>query len=229
LDRIRLGVLGGTFDPIHLGHLHIAYRSERLFGLSRIHFVVASSPPHKPKSDLTSFHHRYAMVTLATCGFPSFVPSLAELEPPPSPYSIHTLVKLARGIAGKRPLLYFIAGEDSLQDIANWRDSEELLRSYNFVFVARPGVKSISVSSLLPEKAAGLVRDLRGLAARESRRRIEAEQKESGNRIFIIDVEALNISSTEIRKKAATGKRINHLVPAAVHEYVQKLHIYGRR
>ena len=224
---MRIGVLGGTFDPIHLGHLHIAYRAERLFGLSHVYFVVAGAPPHKAVEQVIPFNHRYAMVALATAGFPSFVPSVTELEPPASSFSIHTLGKLARSRLGPRPRIYFIAGEDSLQDVANWRASAKLLSSYNFVFVARPGVRTLPVESLLPKKAVTRLCDLRSVKPGELRRRIEQEQESNGNRVYVVDVGALDISSTSIRERAVSRKRISHLVPAPIDEYIQKLHIYG--
>lgn|SRR5262245_50468189 len=224
---MRIGVLGGTFDPIHLGHLHIAYSAERLFGLSNIYFVVAAAPPHKAVEQVIPFNHRYAMVTLATAGFPSFLPAMTELEPPASSFSIHTLGKLARPRGGPRPRLYFIAGEDSLQDVANWQASARLLDSYNFVFVTRPGVRTIPGGSLLPQKTVARLCDLRGVRPRELRRSIEKKQESTGNRVYLVDVGALDVSSTQIRERAKSGKRISHLVPAPVHEYIQKLHIYG--
>jgi len=226
---MRIGVLGGTFDPIHLGHLHIAYRAERLFGLSHVYFVVAAAPPHKAVEGVTPLNHRYAMVALATAGFPSFIPSLAELEPPASPFSVHTLRKLAHPRGGKRALVYFIAGEDSLRDVGNWRNSTELLSSYSFIFVARPGVRPAPAESLLPRKVVPRLRDLRRVKARALRREIEKDQESRGNRIFIVDVGALDISSTRIRELASSGKKISDLVPPPVHEYIQKLHIYGGR
>ncbi len=167
------------------------------------------------------------MVALATAGFPSFLPSMTELEPPASSFSIHTLGKLARPRRGPRPRLYFIAGEDSLQDVANWRASRELLISYNFVFVTRPGVRTIPAESLLPKRTVARLCDLRGVKPRELRRKIEKEQESKENRVYLIDVGALDISSTQIRERAVSGKRISHLVPAPIHEYIQKLHIYG--
>jgi nicotinate-nucleotide adenylyltransferase len=167
------------------------------------------------------------MVALATAGFPSFLPSMTELEPPASSFSIHTLAKLARVHRGARPRLYFIAGEDSLQDVANWRASGDLLRSYNFVFVTRPGVRTIPPESLVPQKVIARLCDLSGVKPREMRRKIEKEHESNRNRVYIIDVGALDISSTRIRERAVSGKRISHLVPAPIHEYIQKLHIYG--
>ncbi len=159
----------------------------------------------------------------------NFVPSLIELEPPESPFTIHTLGKLARCYGRSARDLYFIAGEDSLLDVSNWRQSEKLLTSYNFIFASRPGVKHVDALSVLPPEAASRLRDLRGLAPRELRRRVKLEEQTSENRIFMIDVAALDISATRIRTLASAGKRIDRLVPPSVHEYIQKQSIYGER
>jgi nicotinate-nucleotide adenylyltransferase len=224
---MKVGVLGGTFDPIHLGHLHLARHTQRLFELSQVYFVVACTPPHKCTKTIIPFSHRFAMVSLATAGQRSFVPSLIELEPPESPFTIHTLGKLARCDGRRARDLYFIAGEDSLLDVSNWRQSEKLLTSYNFVFASRPAVEHADALAVLPPGAVSHLRDLRGLAPREVRRRIKLEEQTSENRIFMIDVAALDISATRIRALASAGKRIDRLVPPSVHEYIKKQSIYG--
>lgn len=227
---MRVGVLGGTFDPVHLGHLHVADRTRRLFGFSEVHFVVASSAPHKPKHALIPFNHRYAMVTLATAGHGQFLPSMIELESPASPFSIDTLGKLARRAPGRE--LYFIAGGDSLLDVVNWRRSEELLGSYNFVFVTRPGSGSlaeIDPAGALPAGARARLLDLRGLSRGSLRSRIRPGRRRRGPLVYLLDVAALDVSSSQVRKLAAAGKRISHLVPPPVREYIQKLEVYGER
>lgn len=229
MGETRLGVLGGTFNPIHLGHLHIAERAQRVFDLDRIYFVVATTPPHKPLQNLIPFTHRYAMVSLATAGSPSFLPSLVELESPASPFSVHTMKKLASRNPGVDTRLYFIAGGDSLVDVFTWRESERLLTSYNFIFVTRPGVDPVELASVLPARAISRVRNLVELGPRQLRRRIQAEEASGESRIFIVDLGALDISASQIRKLASRGKQIRHLIPAAVHEYLQKTHLYGER
>ncbi len=168
MTAIRLGVLGGSFNPIHLGHLHIARRTRGLFGLSRVLFVVACTPPHKQPHDLISFNHRYAMVSLATSGCEYFHPSPVELESPVSPYSIDTLAKLARrfGIAGHA--LHFIAGGDSLLEVAGWHRGAELLLTYTFVFAMRPGFLVPDIEGILPARCAWAPRGLQrmGLSPR---------------------------------------------------------------
>ncbi|MGI0015978.1 MAG: nicotinate-nucleotide adenylyltransferase [Nitrososphaera sp.] len=224
---MKLGVLGGTFDPIHLGHLQLAHRTQKHFALAQVHFVVTAVPPHKSAEELIPFNHRYAMVSLATSGATVFVPSLIELDPPASPYSIHTLRKQASRYRKGQANIYFIAGGDSLLEVGGWRESGELLSSYNFVFVVRPGFDVSNAGAILPRGAIARVRDFRGLGPRQLRRNIQTEEKTFEKRIFIIDVGALDISSTQIRSLVAAGTRIHHLVPPPVYEYIQKLRLYG--
>jgi nicotinate-nucleotide adenylyltransferase len=222
----RIGVLGGTFNPVHEGHLHIAREVQRMFSLAHVHFVVATVPPHKGPEDLVPFMHRYAMVSLATAGIPGFAPSVVELEPQASPFSIDTMKKLARR-AGNKSTLYFIAGGDSLAEVKSWRNSEKLLTSHNFIFVLRPGTRPAGPEDVLPKKAAARVVDLTGLN-RVHVQRIISQQK-GVSRIYIVNVGAPDISATHIRKLAASGKPFHRKVPGPVHEYIQKLHLYGGR
>jgi len=225
----RIGVLGGTFNPIHQGHLHIARRTMSLFDLNQIHFVVATIPPHKNAANLVPLAHRYAMVSLATAGNRSFIPSLVELEPPASPYSIHTMGKLAREIPGSPGALYFIAGGDSLLDVGTWRCSEELLSSYSFVFVTRPRAVPLDVDTILPAKLAARTSDLRGMGPRQLRRHIDEIRPGRRRRIFVVDLAAPDISASQIRSLVSSGRRVRHLVPPEVNEYLQKLNLYGER
>jgi nicotinate-nucleotide adenylyltransferase len=222
-------VFGGTFNPIHLGHLHIANRAQRLFGLSRIYFVVATEPPHKRGGELPPLSHRYAMVSLATAGYPSFVPSLLELEAPASPYTIHTMGKLARQTGNKGKMLYFIAGSDSLNDICSWKDSEELLSSYNFIFAVRPGIRLKNLSACLPKPVQARVYDLTEISPRQISEEVRSRTSASRSSIFIADLGELDISASGIRKLAAGGKSLSHLVSPPVQEYIQKLKLYGER
>jgi len=222
----RIGVLGGTFNPIHLGHLHLAGEIQKIFSLSHVYFVVATVPPHKSPEDLIPFVHRYAMVSLATFGTPSFLPSMVELEPRPSAFSVDTMRKLARSL-GRESVLYFIAGGDSLAEVRSWRDSEKLLTSYNFIFAVRPGIGPVNPADVLPSKAAARVQDLAGLGKAAVRRTI-AELTDA-NRIYIVDVRAPDISATRIRRLASSGRSIRRMVPGPVSEYIHKFRLYGGR
>jgi len=223
----RLGIYGGTFNPIHLGHIHLARRAQSLFDLSAVQFVVASTPPHKSSKALLSMNHRYAMVCLATSGFPRLVPSLAEIEPTPSPYTIDTITKIKRAQAPDPPALYFIAGGDSLLEVRQWFECERLLAMCNWIFVTRPGMKPAEAAKALPGSAAPRVRDLSGLRSSLLRQRIREEEKIGSTRIYIVNLGAPDIAATRIRKLASAGRNISHLVPSSVNRYIQKLHIYG--
>ena len=229
METKKIGVLGGTFNPIHRGHLLIAHRTQRLFDLSEIHFVVATSPPHKPLKDLVPFFHRYAMVSLATAGSPSLIPSMIELEHPVSPFSLDTLKKFAARRPNAPESIFFIAGGDSLQDVTGWREGQLLLDTYSFVFVVRPGVSVINAINALPVTVRERVHDLRGQSALKMRKCEESTARIAGNRIFIIDAGAPDISSSKIRTLSAEHEPFGHLVPASVHRYIQKLNLYGER
>lgn len=223
----RIGILGGSFNPIHFGHLHVAREIQKLFSLSQVHFVVATEPPHKAPEDLIMFPHRYAMVSLATAGNPSFIPSLVELEPKASPFSVDTMEKLTRFARRDKGILYFIAGGDSLAEVKSWRESERLLNSYNFVFTVRPGTGPMNPGDVLPGKTVDRVRDLRNMA-RAAARRIMNEQVHSA-RIYIVDVKAPDISATHIRQLVSSGKPVHRVVPGPVRDYIRKLCLYGGR
>ena len=212
-----------------MGHLKIADRIRRLFDLAQVHFVVAAEPPHKSSRGLAPLIHRFAMVSLATAGNPAFLPSLIEMENPPSPFSLDTLRKLARRHRLKATDLYFIAGGDSLLEVMGWHQGEELLRSYNFIFVARPGVAARNAADLFPAGIRERIRDLRVVQANQVARRIRIECRRGETRIFIVDAGAPDISSSMVRNLASAGKSIRHLVPVSVHQYIHKLHLYGER
>jgi nicotinate-nucleotide adenylyltransferase len=222
----RLGVLGGTFDPIHEGHLYIARSVQKIFNLSKILFVVASTPPHKPTKSLVDPIHRYAMVSLATAGEPCFVPSPVELEPDASPYSVDTMRKIARDSGLNTADIYFIAGGDSLREVRSWRESERLLTSYNFVFVLRPGFGIGDYREFLPEKAWDRLCDYSLLDPETTRFRTE-EGRGGTNRLFVVDIAAPDISATGIRQLAASGRDLSGSVPDAVNEYILKMQLYG--
>lgn len=241
MGTIGIGVFGGTFNPIHHGHLRMVRSVQSLFELSRIYFVVAAMPPHKRSEDITPFAHRYAMVSLATAKEISFVPSMVELEPEASPYTIDTMVKMKRAFeksmknpdekseGRKDARFFFIAGSDSLLEVASWHESERLLNEYNFIFVTRPWEVPIEVRKCLPENTLARVRDFTGLDRKQVRQKIAAEPVWE-NRIYIVDVKAPDISATKIRELAAVkggDRSLRRMVPPAARDYIRKLRLYG--
>src|SRR5215469_7727543 len=149
---MNIALFGGTFDPIHRGHLHVARAAVRRFRLREVWFIPADLPPHKQKALITSYFHRYSMVTLAVANEPDFLPSLLEAPEPeahmerhPS-YTIDTIRKVKAGLRrGDR--LYFLIGMDAFRDIAKWHKAEELLRECEFIVAARPGFLDVTVAS----------------------------------------------------------------------------------
>ena len=229
MAAIRLGVLGGSFNPIHRGHLYVARRVQRLFRLSQVHFVVAAAPPHKTARGLAPFVHRYAMVSLALAGSRVLMPSLVELEPPPSPFSLHTMRKLEGAVRGRRALPYFIGGGDSLRDVKTWHESEKLLASYNFIFTDRPGVRIPNPERQLPAGVRDRLIDLRGAAGGAALRIIRSAEAAESPRIFLLDIAAPAVSSSNIRQHIRARRPFGHLVPSIVCEYIQKLQLYGEQ
>ena len=227
LGTVGIGVFGGTFNPIHRGHLHVAKSVQSLFGLSRVYFVVSAAPTHKPADGLIPFAHRYAMTTLAVEKEISLIPSMTELDLEPSPYTIDTMNKLVR--VEKQNRLFFIAGGDSLLEVASWRESDRLLAGYNFIFVTRPWDGRIDFEKCLSKEAFRRTRDLTGLDRASAKKKI-AEEPEEENRIYIVDVKAPDISSTKIRTLVAAEGRtrdVRRMLPPAVREYIRKLRLYS--
>src|SRR5271157_1826686 len=153
---MNIALFGGTFDPIHRGHLKVARAAAERFNLQEVWFVPADIPPHKRKAPITSYFHRYSMVSLAVAGNPDFLPSLLEapegeahMERRPS-YSIDTVQRVKSGLR-KRDRLYFLIGIDAFRDIAKWYKAEELLRECEFIIAARPGYSLADVAESLPE------------------------------------------------------------------------------
>ena len=220
-------MFGGTFNPIHRGHLHVARSVQSLFGLSRVYFVISSVPPHKREEELLPFAHRYAMTALAVEKEISFIPSMLEMESEQSPYTIDTMDKLAR--VEKRNRLFFIAGGDSLLEVASWHESERLLAEYNFIFVKRPWDGPIDAEKCLPADAFRRTRDLTGLDRARIKKKIACEPKDE-NRIYIVDAKAPDVSSTKIRAlltvKGGDRAARRMLIPA-VRVYIRKLRLYG--
>ena len=155
---MNIALFGGTFDPIHRGHVIVARAAAAKFELKQVWFIPADIPPHKQKTPILSFYHRYAMVALALAGEKGFVPSLLEAPDPatdgsrrkPS-YSIDT-VRRVKATLGKSDHLYFLIGMDAFKDIAKWHEAEALLGECDFIVAARPGYSLADVASSLPQK-----------------------------------------------------------------------------
>jgi len=194
----RVGVLGGTFDPLHLGHLRVAEVARDELTLERVLFVPAANPPHKSGGEVTDARERVAMLELVLSAEESFELSTIEIDRGGPSYTIETLDELQR----ERPETeyWFITGSDAFVEIRTWKEWETLLGRYSFVVHGRPGVSLDDASRAVPA------------ALHE--------------RIVFLRREMLNVSSTEIRRSVRDGHSIRFLVPDAVEGYIRQNRLY---
>lgn len=213
----RMGLFGGTFDPIHLGHLRAAREVLERFGLDRILFVPSFIPPHKERKGMAPARDRLRMVELACAGEPRFAASSIEVDAGGRSYSILTLERVRGLYPGAR--IFFILGTDAFLEIGTWREHERVLAESLFIVMTRPGAPM--------EDAAGVVGD----SLRERVREIaEGETVDDGvlgdHRIFLLPIRALDVSSTEVRRRVRAGETVAGLVPEAVGDYIRSHGLY---
>ncbi|WP_421734292.1 nicotinate-nucleotide adenylyltransferase [Cellulomonas sp.] len=189
----RIGVMGGTFDPIHHGHLVAASEAAARFDLDEVVFVPTGRPTFKLHQDVTTPEHRYLMTVIATASNPRFTVSRVDVDRSGVTYTVDTLrdLKTARPDAE----LFFITGADAIAQILTWKDAEELFSMAQFVAVTRPG-HALSVDGL------------------------------PGDRVHVLEVPALAISSTDVRAREHAGQPVWYLVPDGVVQYIAKHRLY---
>jgi nicotinate-nucleotide adenylyltransferase len=196
----RIGLLGGSFDPIHVGHLHVARHARLRLGLDRVVFMPAGQPPHKLGQAMTDPEDRFEMVRLAVAGEPHFSVSRIDLDRPGPSYSVDT-VRLLQEAWGPDARIYFLIGADSLADFPTWYRPRRLLELCQVVAVGRPGYAV----------------DLAALARRFSG---------APPVLFLEHVPQVDISATEVRRRVAEGHSIQGLVPPAVATYIEAHGLY---
>jgi nicotinate-nucleotide adenylyltransferase len=250
---MNIGLFGGTFDPIHRGHLALARAARERYKISRIHFVPANVPPHKQSQPLSPFAHRFAMLALATAQEKDFLPSLLESPEEYSPdnqttgdengkrigknktknkesatpkpnYTVDTLARLKQSF--KKPdRLFLLIGIDAFADIAKWYQPEALFRECEFVVASRPGYSLADVANALPESLRP-----RAEASRPFQKQAATgDLVLSGATIHLLDEVYQPISSTAIRQAAAAGKSLARFVDPAVADYIKKMELYKSR
>ncbi len=224
---MRIGVMGGTFDPIHLGHLRGAEEIYWAFELDRIIFVPAARPPHKEEQEIeASALRRYEMVSLATMSTPYFSVSPIEFGRPGRSYSIET-VREFRKLHGEESTIYFIMGVDAFQHIATWKDAGELLSLAQVIVAARPGWQLDEVERSMSPAHHQLLGDPRFKSLRISEITSEiARHRYEPRLILLVEVPSLDISSSEIRQLVKEGRSIRHLVTDSVAAYITKNRLY---
>ncbi|MGI9950841.1 nicotinate-nucleotide adenylyltransferase [Moorellaceae bacterium AZ2] len=198
----HVGLMGGTFDPIHYGHLVAAEEARDEFKLERVIFIPSGHPPHKKDCLVTPAEHRYRMTVLATASNHYFEVSRIEIDRPGLSYTIDTVTEFRR-LLGPEPELYFITGADAILEILHWKDVEDLLRKCRFIAATRPGFPLEKLKDLKPQLP-----------------------PDGWQRIHFLEVPALAISSTDIRRRVREGKTIKYLLPEAVEEYIRREGLY---
>jgi len=218
----RIGILGGSFDPVHAGHLVAARAATRRFHLHEVHFVLAGRPPHKARKELTPFAERYAMLALACAEHPHFLPSLAEAGDDRSGlhtvYSVDTVRHFRRELRHPHDQLFFILGADQFLELPTWRDYETLLGLCDFIVVSRPGIKMRPLRLVIPlellaRPAPGGSHEANSIPLRKTI-------------VHLLDNVASHVSSSEVRRRRHARQSVHGLVPARVEEYIVRQGLY---
>lgn len=197
---MKIGIMGGTFDPIHLGHLAMAESVREIFSLDEILFIPSARPPHKVEKNITPEVHRLMMTYLATQSNEKFQVSPVEILREGLSYTLDTMNELEKKF-GSDTELFFIIGADSMADLPKWHKAKELVSKVHFIATTRPGTEV----------------DLEGL---------KNYFGDSAKNIYQVATAGLEISSTDIRERVRTGKSIKYLVPEVVEEYILKENLY---
>lgn len=212
---MKLGILGGTFNPIHIAHLRIAEEARDRFGLDRVLFIPAATPPHKPQVGELSFADRLEMVRLAIADHPGFAVSDMEGVRGGRSYSIDTLRALRQEYPGDE--LYFIVGADSFNDISTWREYTAIFTMCHVICVQRPGSTIKSLAKALPVAISC------EFCYKEAEKTLNHS---SGHAVYSLDGVLLDISSSHLRHLVRTGRSIRYLVPDSVEHYIKGKRLY---
>lgn len=217
----RIALYGGTFDPIHHGHLEVAKEVSRLFAIDELLFVLAQVGPHKLFREVTPSLHRYAMLALATQDEPRLSISTFELDAPGRCYTVDTLAHFKTEL-NQSADLFFIMGADSWAEITTWRECDRLLGMVNHIVVSRPGY-DLAVDHIKPELR-GRIIDLRSM---DNARALATIRDDEGERIFITNAVMTDLSGTDIRAAVReNNSELPKLVPPGVADYIRKYGLY---
>lgn len=225
---MNIGFFGGSFDPIHRGHISLARAAAERYALRQVLFVVANAPPHKQNA-VTPFVHRYAMVVLATQDEKRFSASLLEAPPESQPpggevavnYSIDTVRRLRAGLK-KADTIFFLIGIDAFRDIAKWREARALLGGCEFVVASRPGYSLKDVAEALPED----LRPPANVTRPFHKQPATGDLVLPGVTLHLLEGVHQNVAATTIRAAAAQGKPLARWLDPRVAEYVKKTGLY---
>ena len=195
---MRLGIIGGTFDPIHYGHLFIAEEARARFQLNHVAFIPNGQPPHKKDLNVTPARHRYAMTQTAIAGNPNFICSPIEMQRPGLSYTVDTLAALKEMYPDAE--LFYITGVDAIAEILSWKRHEDVIRMATFLAATRPGFDLRSLKEKLPQDYL--------------------------SRVLLIGSTYLGISSTDIRDRVRQNLPARYLTPDSVLKYIYQNQLY---
>lgn len=213
-SKRKIGLFGGTFNPIHIGHLRGAEEIRELFNLSEIIFIPSSIPPHKKPDELIDAQHRFEMVRRAISNNPFFLINDIEIKRPGKSYSIDTINYFKKR---SDDIFYFILGGDAFAEIETWKDFQNLFSLCNFIIMTRPGAKGENLT--LPNSIQHLFK---------YDKNIGGWRHESGNVLYFKEITFLDISSTKVRELIEKGKSIKYLIPSQVEEYIKAHGLYKK-
>ena len=247
---MNIGLFGGTFDPIHRGHIALAQAATEQCKLHRVHFVPANIPPHKQRQPLTPFFHRFAMLALATAEEKNFIPSLLEAPEDPEPrkassvktspvksspakkgggktddeppnYTIDTIRRMKQAFKGS-DRLFLLIGMDAFADIAKWHEAESLFRECEFIVASRPGYSLADVANALPQS----LRPRPEVTKPFQKQAAVGDLVLKGATIHVMANLNQPASATAIREAIAGGKSLGRFLDPAVAEYIRKMGLY---
>lgn len=217
MKKERIGLFGGTFNPIHLGHLKAAGIVRDRFLMDKVFFIPSFIPPHKKSDEVAAPEHRLHMVRLALHENSQFIPSSIEIDAGGESYSVITLAKIRKSYS--QALVFFILGIDAFLEIETWKDYREVLKNCFFIIISRPGYS-------LQE-----AREVLGGRYREKMREVFEKDDISRGMLsqymfFLFPLDALDVSSTEIRKRLKKGESLEGMVPSSVENYIKENKLY---
>ena len=216
-EAARIGILGGTLDPIHFGHLDTALAAREALALDRVVIIPSRIPPHRQAQPLASPYHRFAMAALAVNGVEGLLVSDVELRAPGPSYTADTLMHYRDGLGLDASQIFFITGADAFADIATWSRYPEVLDLAHFVAVSRPGAPVAGLRQQLPA-----LKDRMRLPLRRS----DLDVRAGKTSIFLVDAPTSDVSSTEIRRRLVADQPLAGMVPEVIERHIQQHGLY---
>jgi nicotinate-nucleotide adenylyltransferase len=214
-NYLRIGIFGGTFNPVHLGHLRSVEEVREAFALDRIYFVPAAQPPHKKTNALADAKHRLKMVELAVADNPSFIASAIELERSGPSYSIDTIRRFHTDLPDA--VFFFILGLDAFREIHTWKEYTLIPSLCNLIVTSRPGLSTPPIDQVIP---VALQTTLWYDPA------LKMYRHTSGHCLTFHEIQGLNISASQVRQIVRQKKSLRYLVPSAVEAYITEHTLY---